>query len=48
MRSLTGTVRYITAHHRFDRLSRITDIYGAGTEGAPPPPLERPTRRPGR
>ncbi|MBS1195315.1 MAG: glpX [Actinobacteria bacterium] len=48
MRSLTGTVRYITAHHRFDRLSRITDIYGAGTEGAPPPPLERPPRRPGR
>jgi hypothetical protein len=30
MRSRTGTVRYITAHHRFDRLSRITDIYGAG------------------
>lgn len=48
MRSRTGTVRYITAQHRFDRLSRITDIYGAGAAGAPPPPLERPTRRPGR
>ena len=48
MRSHTGTVRYITAHHRFDRLSRITDIYGAGAAGAPPPPLERPARRPGR
>jgi len=48
MRSHTGTVRYITAHHRFDRLSRITDIYGAGAAGAPPPPLERPARRPNR
>ena len=48
MRSRTGTVRYITAHHRFDRLSRITDIYGAGAAGAPPPPLEAPPRRPGR
>ena len=48
MRSRTGTVRYITAHHRFDRLSRITDIYGAGAAGAPPPPLEAPSRRPGR
>jgi fructose-1,6-bisphosphatase II len=48
MRSRTGTVRYITAHHRFDRLSRVTDIYGAGTAGAPPPPLEPPPRRPGR
>lgn len=48
MRSRTGTVRYITAHHRFDRLSRITDIYGAGSAGAPPPPLEAPPRRPAR
>jgi fructose-1,6-bisphosphatase II len=48
MRSRTGTVRYITAHHRFDRLSRVTDIYGAGTAGAPPPPLEPPGRRSGR
>ncbi|MBN2112967.1 MAG: class II fructose-bisphosphatase [Acidimicrobiia bacterium] len=48
MRYRTGTVRYITAHHRFDRLSRITDIYGAGTVGAPPPPLEPPGRRTGR
>jgi len=48
MRYRTGTVRYITAHHRFDRLSRITDIYGAGSAGAPPPPLEEPGRRTGR
>jgi len=47
MRSLTGTVRYITAHHRFDRLSRISDIYGAGSAGAPPPPVDRrPRSRP--
>ena len=39
MRSLTGTVRFITARHRFDRLSRITDAYGAIGEGAPPPPI---------
>jgi len=45
MRSRTGTVRYITAHHRFDRLSRVTDIYGAGSAGAPPPPVEGPVRR---
>lgn len=47
MRSLTGTVRYITAHHRFDRLSRISDIYGAGAADAPPPPAgRRPPTRP--
>ncbi|HSM02405.1 MAG TPA: class II fructose-bisphosphatase [Acidimicrobiia bacterium] len=27
MRSRTGTVRFIRAHHRFDRLSRITSAY---------------------
>jgi len=47
MRALTGTVRHITAHHRFDRLSRISDIYGAGADGAPPPPAgRRPPNRP--
>ena len=47
MRALTGTVRYITAHHRFDRLSRISDIYGAGSAGAPPAPVDpRPRSRP--
>jgi fructose-1,6-bisphosphatase II len=45
MRSRTGTVRYITAHHRFDRLSRISDVFGSAAAGAPPPPLER-RRRP--
>jgi fructose-1,6-bisphosphatase II len=39
MRSLTGTVRFIHARHRFDRLSRITDVYSAIGEGAPPPPM---------
>jgi fructose-1,6-bisphosphatase II len=39
MRSLTGTVRYVIARHRFDRLSRITDVYDVVGEGAPPPPV---------
>ena len=41
MRSRTGTVRYITAHHRFDKLSRISDVFGAGAAGTPPPPVDR-------
>ena len=39
MRSRTGTVRFIEARHRFDRLSRITSAYDTIAEGAPPPPL---------
>jgi len=39
MRSKTGTVRFIEARHRFDRLSRITDAYDSVATGAPPPPL---------
>jgi fructose-1,6-bisphosphatase II len=39
MRSKTGTVRFVEARHRFDRLSRITDTYGSIAAGAPPPPL---------
>lgn len=39
MRSKTGTVRYIEAHHRFDRLSQITDLYDDVTRDAPPPPM---------
>ena len=27
MRSKTGTVRFMTAHHRFDRLGRVTSAY---------------------
>ncbi len=27
MRSKTGTVRFMRARHRFDRLSRMTDAY---------------------
>jgi fructose-1,6-bisphosphatase II len=41
MRSKTGTVRFIEAHHRFDRLSRITGAYAHVSGGAPPPPLSR-------
>jgi len=41
MRSKTGTVRFIEAHHRFDRLSRITGAYAHVAGGAPPPPLSR-------
>jgi fructose-1,6-bisphosphatase II len=37
MRSKTGTVRYIEAHHRFDRLSMITDAYD--DPRSPPPPM---------
>jgi fructose-1,6-bisphosphatase II len=40
MRSKTGTVRYIEAHHRFDRLSRSTDVYGDLGKHAPPPPMD--------
>jgi fructose-1,6-bisphosphatase II len=39
MRSRTGTVRFIEARHRFDRLSRITSAYGSIAGGAPPPPI---------
>jgi fructose-1,6-bisphosphatase II len=39
MRSKTGTVRFIEASHRFDRLSRITGAYDHVARGAPPPPL---------
>ena len=39
MRSKTGTVRFIEARHRFDRLSRITGAYDSVADGAPPPPL---------
>jgi fructose-1,6-bisphosphatase II len=39
MRSRTGTVRFIEARHRFDRLSRITSAYDTIAEGAPPPPI---------
>jgi fructose-1,6-bisphosphatase II len=39
MRSKTGTVRYIEARHRFDRLSKITDTYDTVADGAPPPPM---------
>lgn len=33
MRSKTGTVRFIRAHHRFDRLSKITSAYDSVIEG---------------
>lgn len=33
MRSRTGTVRFIRAHHRFDRLSRITSAYDPVIKG---------------
>lgn len=36
MRSKTGTVRYIEAHHRLDRLSRIIDAHGVMATDAPP------------
>jgi hypothetical protein len=39
MRSKTGTVRFIEARHRFDRLSRITGAYAHVAGSAPPPPL---------
>jgi fructose-1,6-bisphosphatase II len=33
MRSRTGTVRFIRAHHRFDRLSKITSAYDGVIKG---------------
>jgi fructose-1,6-bisphosphatase II len=33
MRSKTGTVRFIRAHHRFDRLSKITSAYDGVIQG---------------
>ena len=33
MRSRTGTVRFIRAHHRFDRLSKITSAYDGVIQG---------------
>ena len=35
MRSLTGTVRFMKAAHRFDRLARLTDVYGPAITGEP-------------
>lgn len=32
MRGTTGTIRFMTAHHRLDRLSTMTDIYEAAVE----------------
>jgi fructose-1,6-bisphosphatase II len=42
MRATTGTVRFIEARHRFDRLSRISSAYGHIASEAPPPPLSGP------